>query len=180
MSDDTGTGTGTPKPTPTQARAPMSVTTASTTTVRAAPAPLPSPFRATMAVLAGFGLNFFLSGIGPQMLAAMLPGEFPMPADPETPPTPTELGLVLVCVIFSANALLAGVLTGRVALTKPFGHAAILAGIFGLFALYGLDQARQQPGWFAIAFVILPPMFVLLGGLVAERAAKRRAARPPR
>ncbi len=160
------------------AQVPTSTTTTtarSTTTVRAASAPLPSPFRATMAVLAGFALNFFLSGIGPQMLASLFPSEFPMPADPETPPTPTELGLVLVCVVFSANALLAGVLTGRVATTKPFGHAAILAGIFGLFALYGLDQARQQPGWFAIAFVVLPPLFVLLGGLVAQRAAERRA-----
>jgi len=152
----------------------------SATTVRAAPAALPSPFRATMAVLAGFALNFFLSGIGPQMLASMFPGEFPMPANPESPPIPTQTGLLLVCVVISANALLAGVLTGRVAVTKPLGHAGILAGLFGLFALYGLDQASLYPGWMAIAFVVLPPMFVLLGGLVAERAAKRRAERTKR
>lgn len=152
-----------------------------TTTARATPAALPSPLRASVAVLAGFALNFFLSGIGSQMLASMFPREFPMPTDPETPPVPTQTGLLLVCLLICANALLAGVLTGRVAVTKPLGHAGILAGIFGLFALYGLDQASQYPGWMAMAFVVLPPAFVLLGGWVAERVAQRRAARsePP-
>lgn len=171
MTEETGAGTGTG----TNETMTTTTTRASTTTVRAAPGALPSPFRATMAVLAGYGLNWFLLGIGSQMLASMFPSEFPMPADPETPPIPTQTGLLLVCVMLSANALLAGVLTGRVAVTKPLGHAGILAGIFGLFALYGLDQASPFPGWMAIAFVVLPPAFALLGGWIAERAARHRA-----
>jgi hypothetical protein len=143
-------------------------------------APIPSPLRSTLAVLAGFGLNWFLAGAGAGMLAALFPEHFPpAPAD-GTPPAPSTLGLVLVTATFSANALLAGVLAGRIASYAPVVHAGILAGVFGLLALWGLDQARGQPGLFALAFVGLPPLFAVLGGLVAQRAAKRRDARTPR
>lgn len=141
-----------------------------------APQPIPSPFRSTIAVLAGFLLNFFLSGIGSQMLASVFPSDFPLPVSEDAPPLPTERGLSMVVVVFAANALLSGVLTGRVASTSPFAHAGILAGLFGLFALYGMDQATPYPGWFAISFVIVPPAFVLLGGWIAARAAVQRAA----
>ena len=140
------------------------------------PAPLPSPFRSTVAVLAGFVLNFFLSGIGPQMLASLFPADFPLPASEDVPPIPTDRGLVMVCVIFAANALLAGVLTGRIGERSPLAHAGILAGLFGLFALYGMEQATPYPGWFALSFVIVPPAFVMLGGAIARLAAQRRAA----
>jgi hypothetical protein len=131
-------------------------------------------------VLAGFGLNWFLAGAGAAMLAALFGAHFPPPPADGTPPIPTSTGLVLVTAMFSANALLAGVLTGRIASYAPVAHAGILAGVFGLFALWGLDQARGMPGLFAIAFVVSPPLFALLGGVVAQRAATRRAARAPR
>ncbi len=142
-------------------------------------APVPSPLRSTLAVLAGFGLNWFLAGAGAAMLASLFPEHFP-PASEGAPPTPSALGLVLVTATFSANALLAGVLTGRIASYAPVVHAGILAGVFGLLALWGLDQARGQPGLFALAFVGLPPLFAVLGGLVARRAALGRSARTPR
>lgn len=142
--------------------------------------PVPSPLRSTLAVLAGFALNWFLAGAGAATLAALFPSHFPpAPAD-GTPPVPTTTGLVLITVVFSANALLAGVLTGRAAVHAPVVHAGILAGVFGLLALWGLDQARGMPGLFAIAFVVLPPIFALLGGMIAQRAARRRAARAPK
>lgn len=142
--------------------------------------PVPSPLRSTLAVLAGFGLNWFLAGAGAAMLAALFPDHFPAPLEEGVPPVPTTTGLALVTVMFSANALLSGVLTGRVAVHAPLVHAGILAGVFGLLALWGLDQARGMPGLFAVAFVVLPPIFAVLGGLVAQRAARMRAARAPK
>lgn len=144
---------------------------------RGAAAPLPSPFRSTIAVLAGFVVNFFLSGIGAQMLASILPSEFPLPVSEDVPPVPTTLGLSLVVALFAANALLSGVVTARVAQTSPVAHAGILAGLFGLFALYGIEQARPYPAWVAIAFVLVPPAFAIVGGLLGKRAAAARAAR---
>lgn len=142
--------------------------------------PVPSPLRSTVAVIAGVVLNIFLAGVGSGMLGALFPDHFPAPTEGTPTPVPTTTGLMLVSIVFSANAVLAGVLTGRIASYAPVVHAGILAGVFGLFALWGLDQARGMPGLFAIAFVVLPPAFALLGGAIAQRAATLRAARAPK
>ena len=133
-----------------------------------------SPFASAAAVAAGFGANWFLGGLSGVALASLFPAEFPI----GDPPQPTTVGLVLTTLAMALNATVAGLLVGRIAPIAPVVHASILAGLFGMFALTSMDQARGLPGWFALCFAFVPPAACVLGGWLA-RVVKRRRARPP-
>lgn len=132
-----------------------------------------SPLASAAAIAVGFGANWFLGGLSGVTLASLFPAEFPL----GDPPRPTTLGLVLTTVAMALNAMLAGLLCGRLAPVAPIVHASILAGLFGMFAMTSMDQARGLPGWFALAFAFVPPASVVLGGALAKLAARRRARR---
>lgn len=137
-----------------------------------------SPLASTFAVAVGFGANFFLNGLLARTLAQNFPAHFP-PAGPEgETPHPTETGLVLTTLAMALNATIAGLFVGRLAPIAPVVHAAILAGLFGMFAMTGMDQARGLPGWFALSFALVPPAACVLGGFVASRLTARQAAKP--
>lgn len=137
-----------------------------------------SPLASAFAVAAGFAANWLLGGLSGMTLASSFPAEFPL----GDPPRPTDTGLVLTTAAMALNATVAGLLTGRLAPVAPIVHAGILAGLFGMFALTGMDQARGLPGWFALAFALVPPATAVLGGWLARvgsraRHEKRLAAR---
>ncbi len=134
-----------------------------------------SPLASAASIAVGFGANWILGGLSGVTLARLFPAEFPL----GDPPRPTTLGLVLTTLAMALNAMVAGLLVGRLAPIAPVVHASILAGLFGMFAMTGMDQARGLPGWFALSFAFVPPASVVLGGWLAKLAAQRRARRTP-
>lgn len=141
----------------------------------AASAAAVSPLASAASIAAGFAANFFLGGLSAMALASLFPAEFPL----GDPPQPTTLGLMLTTLAMGLNATVAGLLVGRLAPIAPVIHAAILAGLFGMFAMTGMDQAHGLPGWFALSFALVPPAACVAGGALARLGARRRAQRTP-
>lgn len=135
-----------------------------------------SPLASAASVAVGFAANWLLSGLAGSALASLFSADFPMPGPDGEMPHPTDTGLLLLTLSMAFNGLVAGLLVGRLAPIAPIVHAGVLAGIFGMFAMTGMDQARGLPGWFAIAFAIVPPAACVLGGYLAKLGTARRAA----
>ena len=82
-----------------------------------------SPVRSMAAISLGFGLfTQVLGRVGATALAALLPGAFPQQPDPDVVVLPSDVGLVAMMVMTFANAVLAGLITGRVARFMPVLH----------------------------------------------------------
>ena len=136
-----------------------------------------SPVRSMAAISLGFGLfTQVLGRVGATALAALLPGAFPQQPDPDVVVLPSDVGLVAMMVMTFANAVLAGLITGRVARFMPVLHAMVLAGILGLFGATSMDQVRGFPGWFALGYLGLPALGATLGGWLAGRTEKKAKA----
>lgn len=135
-----------------------------------------SPLASTLAVAVGWGVNFFLNGLLARTLAQNFPAHFPTAGPEGETPHPTETGLLLTTLAMALNGTIAGLFVGRLAPVAPVVHAAILAGLFGMFAMTGMDQARGLPGWFALAFALVPPATCVLGGFLSGRLRARQAA----
>ena len=142
-----------------------------------APQPEPSatelsPMRSFLAIAVGYAAIYFLRSLAVSMLARWFPGDLP-----QDDSMPTALGFALVLGAELPNALVAGLLVGRLAGRAPLVHTAILAAVLGAFALLTARQAEGIPGWFVAGFALVPPLGALAGGAIAQLAIRRRRQR---
>ena len=123
-----------------------------------------SPGRSALGVFAGFVVLQILGMLFLLMAGSMFPSLYPSGEGAQ----PTTNGLVLSLVAEFANALVAGLITARLAGRAPMVHATVLAALVGFFSMAAMGDLRTMPGWFALGFVLLAPIGCLLGGLVAR------------
>ncbi|MDQ3035355.1 MAG: hypothetical protein M3Y87_23325 [Myxococcota bacterium] len=130
-----------------------------------------NPFRSLFAVISGFVVLWILGalyvGVLGSLAGAQFPGEGP----------PTTVGLALLLLGIAPNGIVAGLLTGRVAGFAPIVHAAVLGGLVGFVGMMSSDQAQGMPWWFALGRIVLPTVFVVLGGAIARVAPRRAVAK---
>lgn len=130
-----------------------------------------SPIRSVLAVAAGWIVVMLLGQLLLRVLAATMGADFPT----EEGSQPSERGLAIWIAGSVPNGIVAGLITARLAGWAPIAHAAVLAGIIGFFAMSSADQASELPGWFAIAWIVVPALAIALGGVVARYARRARA-----
>ena len=116
-------------------------------------------------MFAGFVVLNLLNFLFAMTSSAIVPAWFPASG-------PTIQGLALGFVGSFANAVLAGLATGRLVGRAPLAHAAVLAAVFGFTLLGSLGELRTM-GAVGLGFVALPPLGCLLGGWVASRVSAR-------
>ncbi|GAB4213405.1 MAG: hypothetical protein OHK0013_37250 [Sandaracinaceae bacterium] len=139
---------------------------------------LVSPVRSMAAISLTFLLfTQVLSRVGAVTLAALLPWAFPAQPDEERIVVPGTAGLVAMLAMTFVNAMLVGLLAGRMAGAMRRWHGVGLGAILGLFAAISMDAVRDFPGWFAIGWLLAPALGASAGGLVAERVAARAPKR---
>lgn len=137
-----------------------------------------SPVRSMAAVSLGFGLfTQVLARVGAVTLGLLLPGAFPAQSEDGELVVPTTVGLAAMLVMSLANALLAGLIAGRIAGLAQRWHGVVLGGVLGLFGAISMDQVRGFPGWFALGYLLLPPVGATLGGFLAERVVAKAKPR---
>lgn len=132
-----------------------------------------SPIRSVLAVAAGWLVVMVMGQLLLGVLTSTMGADFPT----EEGSQPTERGLALWIAGSVPNGIVAGLITARLAGWAPIAHAAVLAGIIGFFAMSSADQASDLPGWFAIAWIVVPPLAIALGGVVS-RYARRASTKP--
>lgn len=147
--------------------------TTPTTPEPAPPGPNGTPFRSLGAVAAGWAVLFVLGQLLLGVLASALPSD--IPSVEGTVPTPR--GLALFLLLGSANGVVAGLLTARLAGFAPVVHASALAAWIGFSAMMSSDAAQGLPFWFALGRVVTPALPIVLGGVLGKRLEARRTAR---
>lgn len=129
-----------------------------------------SPLRSVFAVISGFVVLWILGMLYATVVYSVASAHFP----DEQPPTTVGLALTLAGAL--PNGIVAGLMVGRIAGFAPIVHAAVLGGVIGFFAMMSSDQARGMPWWFALGRVVLPTLFVVLGGAIAKAMARSKRA----
>lgn len=129
-----------------------------------------NPVRSMAAVSLTFLLfTQILSRVGATTLAVLMPGAFPAQPDESTIAVPGTVGLVAMLVMTLVNAVLAGLLAGRIGRVMRLWHGVTLGAILGMFAAISMDAVREFPGWFAIGYLVAPISGATLGGWLASR-----------
>lgn len=136
-----------------------------------------SPMRS----LAAISFTFFLftqvlSRVALGTVNALMPWAFPAQPEEGALIVPAAPGLIAVLVTTFVNAVLAGLLAGRIGRVLRRWHGVTLGAILGLFAAVTMDQLQGFPGWFAIGWLLAPAVGASLGGLLAERVGTAPAA----
>src|SRR5690606_33303404 len=121
-----------------------------------------SPLRSVFAVVSGFVVLWILGALYASVVYSIASAQFPEDE------APTTIGLALTLAGAVPNGIVAGLLVGRNAGLAPIAHAAVLAGLIGFFAMMSSDQAQGMPWWFALGRIVLPSLFVVLGGVIAK------------
>lgn len=130
-----------------------------------------NPFRSLFAVVSGFVVLWLLGALYVGVVGSVAAGQFPEDE------SPTTVGLALLLLGIVPNGIVAGLLTGRIAGFAPVVHAAVLGGLVGFLGMMSSDQARGMPWWFALGRIVLPTIFVVLGGVIARARPQRPAAK---
>jgi hypothetical protein len=137
-----------------------------------------NPVRSMAAISLTFLLfTQILSRVGATTLAVLMPGAFPAQPDETTVVVPGTAGLVAMLVMTVVNAVLAGLLAGRIGRVLRLWHGVLLGAILGMFAAISMDALRDFPGWFALGYLVAPPAGAALGGWLASRVAPAPAKR---
>lgn len=137
-----------------------------------------NPVRSMAAVSLTFLLfTQILSRVGATTLAVLMPGAFPAQPDESTLVVPGTAGLVAMLAMTVVNAVLAGLLAGRIGRVMRLWHGVVLGAILGMFAAISMDALREFPGWFAIGYLVAPPLGASVGGWLASRVAPAPAKR---
>jgi hypothetical protein len=129
-----------------------------------------SPVRSMAAVSFSFLLfTQILSRVGAVTLAVLMPGAFPAQPDESTIVVPGTAGLAAMLVMNVVNAALAGLIAGRIGRVMRVAHGVVLGAILGMFAAISMEALQGFPGWFAIGYLVTPPLGASLGGWLASR-----------
>lgn len=137
-----------------------------------------NPVRSMAAVSLTFLLfTQILSRVGATTLAVLMPGAFPAQPDESTLVVPGTAGLVAMLAMTVVNAVLSGLLAGRIGRVMRLWHGVVLGAILGMFAAISMDALRGFPGWFAIGYLVAPTAGAALGGWLASRVAPAPAKR---
>jgi len=137
-----------------------------------------SPMRS----LAAISFTFFLftqvlSRVALATVSALLPWAFPAQSEEGALVVPEAPGLAAVLVTTFLNAILAGLLAGRIGGAMRRWHGVALGAILGLFAALTMGSLQGFPGWFALGWLLAPAVGASLGGFLAERVGQT-SARP--
>ncbi len=132
-----------------------------------------SPMRS----LAAISFTFFLftqvlSRVALATVSALLPWAFPAQSEEGALVVPEAPGLAAVLVTTFLNAILAGLLAGRIGGAMRRWHGVALGAILGLFAALTMGSLQGFPGWFALGWLLAPALGASLGGFLAERVRK--------
>lgn len=132
-----------------------------------------SPLRSVLAIAVGWFVLTILGQLLFGVLSRWMAADFPTSEGT----VPTERGLIVWLLGSLPNGILAGLLAARIAGWAPIAHSAVLGGIVGFFAMTSADRAHGLPWWFAIGWIVGPPLGIVLGGLIAR--LRGRSARGP-
>ena len=124
--------------------------------------------RSVLAVAAGWLVIMVLGQLLASVLGSTMSADFPTGEDSR----PTDRGLAVWIAGSVPNGIVAGLITARIAGWAPIVHASVLAGVVGFFAMRNADRASGLPGWFAIAWIVVPPLAIVLGGVVSRYARR--------
>ena len=133
-----------------------------------------SPMRS----LAAISFTFFLftqvlSRVALATVSALLPWAFPAQSEEGALVVPEAPGLAAVLVTTFLNAILAGLLAGRIGGAMRRWHGVALGAILGLFAALTMGSLQGFPGWFALGWLLAPAVGASLGGFLSERVGPK-------
>lgn len=133
-----------------------------------------SPVRSMAAISFTFFLfTQVLSRVALATVNALLPWAFPAQAEEGALVVPEVPGLIAVLATTFLNAVLAGLLAGRIGRAMRRWHGVTLGAILGLFAAISMDQLQGFPGWFALGWLLAPAVGASLGGFLSERVGPK-------
>jgi hypothetical protein len=126
--------------------------------------------RSVAAVVAGLGFMAATATVGMLVASLALSRETP---EIRLTTTAFSIFLFLNLVFSGIGGVLGGWLTGRIAASAPYAHAAALAAVVAMFSI---DAAMAmptpgQPGWYPSVLGVVAVTGVLLGGKLRAAAS---------